>query len=200
MVPGTIWEVGKFVEGMLMNSQKLFAVYLGGYIERCNTELHDVVFAVGNSIEETYPQLFEKWFGNPKRLHIDSWLELDIVDSHRIILSPHQNQNSRKLYFINLGAYVAGQFMEFHENAFFVGESETKVKERAIKALCDGMTKIHKDNLYDVDDFIRVDTVNGLHVHLESTTQESGASPQSGYLALPKKTVEEFLAKPKITI
>lgn len=37
-----------------MNELKLFAVYLGGRADRCNIELHDVVFVVGSCIEETY--------------------------------------------------------------------------------------------------------------------------------------------------
>ena len=55
---------------------KLFAVYLGGRAPKCNTELHDVVFVVGESIEATYSQLTELWFGSREGLHIDSWLEL----------------------------------------------------------------------------------------------------------------------------
>jgi len=35
--------------------KKLFAVYLGVRADRCNIELHDVVFVVGTSIEDTYP-------------------------------------------------------------------------------------------------------------------------------------------------
>jgi hypothetical protein len=66
--------------------QKLFAVYLGGRAPKCNTELHDVVFVVGSSIEATYHQLMDKWFGDPLRLHVDSWMELRIVDGERIVL------------------------------------------------------------------------------------------------------------------
>ena len=47
---------------------KLFAVYLGGRAPKCNTELHDVVFAVGASIEDTYDRLLELWFGSPEGL------------------------------------------------------------------------------------------------------------------------------------
>ena len=36
-------------------TQKLFAVYLGGRAPKANIELHDVVFVVGESIEQTYP-------------------------------------------------------------------------------------------------------------------------------------------------
>lgn len=57
-------------------AKKLFAVYLGGRAARCNTELHDVAFVVGESIEACYERLMDKWFGDPLRLHIDSWIEL----------------------------------------------------------------------------------------------------------------------------
>ena len=55
---------------------KLFAVFLGGRAEKCNIELHDVVFTCADQITECYDDLLEKWFGDPKRLHIDSWVEL----------------------------------------------------------------------------------------------------------------------------
>ncbi len=55
---------------------KLFAVLLGGRATGCHIELHDVVFIVGNSLEETYPRLVHKWFGHHKRLHVDSSVEL----------------------------------------------------------------------------------------------------------------------------
>lgn len=35
----------------------LFIVMLGGRHARANTEVHDVVLAVGESLEDTYPQL-----------------------------------------------------------------------------------------------------------------------------------------------
>ena len=47
---------------------KLYAVYLGGRADGCNTELHDVVFTCGNKIEDTYMDLLDKWFGNADRL------------------------------------------------------------------------------------------------------------------------------------
>src|SRR5580704_13234574 len=94
------------------NGKKLFAVYLGGRAPRCNTELHDVVFITGQSIETSYELLMDKWFGDPLRLHIDSWLEVSGVDGHRVLLRPDPPVQSAKLYFINLGAYLPGQFTE----------------------------------------------------------------------------------------
>src|SRR5580704_930310 len=99
-------------------TKKLFAVYLGGRAPRCNTELHDVVFVVGDSIEASYENLMKKWFGDPARLHIDSWIELQIVDGYRITLGTLPRPSLNRLYFINLGAYLPGQFTELHANAF----------------------------------------------------------------------------------
>src|SRR4051812_4577682 len=98
---------------------KLFAVYLGGRAPKANTELHDVVFAVGENIEATYPQLVEKWFGDPRGLHLDSWLELDVVDGWRISLSNSPSSQPQKLFFVNMGAYD-DSFTELHASGFFV--------------------------------------------------------------------------------
>ena len=51
---------------------KLFSVFLGGRADKCNIELHDVVFTLGEKIEDSYNDLLGKWFGLPDRLHIDS--------------------------------------------------------------------------------------------------------------------------------
>ena len=53
----------------------LFMVMLGGRHARANTEVHDVVFAVADSLEESYPQLKNAWFGEQKGLHIDAWMK-----------------------------------------------------------------------------------------------------------------------------
>lgn len=53
-----------------------------------NIELHDVVLVTGTHIEATYDQLMDRWFGDPLRVHIDSWLELRIVDGQRVTLRP----------------------------------------------------------------------------------------------------------------
>ena len=65
---------------------KLFSVFLGGRAYKCNTELHDVVFTLGEKIEDTYTDLLTKWFGLPDRLHIDSWVDLNIVEGYNICL------------------------------------------------------------------------------------------------------------------
>lgn len=79
---------------------KLFAVTLGGRADRCNIELHDVVFVVGHSLEETYSSLIDKWFGNKKRLHIDSTIELKYVDGHEVLISKAKPKQDKKFLLI----------------------------------------------------------------------------------------------------
>ncbi len=43
--------------------KKLFACYLGGRVQGCHIEMHDVQFSVGETIEECYEDLRKKWVG-----------------------------------------------------------------------------------------------------------------------------------------
>jgi hypothetical protein len=175
-------------------SNKLLAVYLGGRAPRCNTELHDVVFVVGESLEATYPRLMDKWFGDPLRLHVDSWMELRVVDGQRIVLSRGAPANDRRLYFINLGAYLPGQFTELHANAFVVAGSEQEVKTRAKAELLRGTQSVHTDDLYDIDDCLEITEVDGFHIHLEPTTETQPLEPNNGYHVIPPEVVSAYAA------
>jgi hypothetical protein len=182
----------------LASQPKLFAVYLGGRASRCNTELHDVVFVVGTSIEQTYERLIDLWFGSAEGLHIDSWMELSIVDGHRVVLTktPQQTSDSdKKLYFVNLGAYADGEFTELHANAIVVATSEREVKARAKSELLRGKNTIHTDDLFDIDDCLEINSVDGYHVVLEPTSQLDNLVPNNGYHIIPKAVIEAHLRK-----
>jgi Domain of Unknown Function (DUF1543) len=173
---------------------KLFAVYLGGRATKCNTELHDVVFVVGPSIEATYEKLMDKWFGDPLRLHLDSWMQLQIIDGHRIVLRSTPPAQTKKLFFINLGAYLPGQFTELHANAFVVAETEQQVKLRAKSELLRGTQSVHTDDLYDIDDCLEIAEVDGHHIHLEPTADLQPFAPNNGYHIIPKPAVDAYAA------
>jgi len=179
-------------------AKKLFAVYLGGRAPRCNTELHDVVFAVGDSIEQTYDSLMDKWFGDPLHVHLDSWVELQVVDGHRITLGESPSGQEQKLYFINLGAYLPGQFTELHANAFVVATSETQVKARAKSELLLGTQSVHTDDLYDIDDCLEIAEVDSHHIHLQATSETQPFAPNNGYHIIPPKVVAAYAASRKI--
>jgi len=175
--------------------KKLFAVYLGGRASRCNTELHDVVFVAGESIETLYERLVDKWFGDPLRLHIDSWLELQIVDGYRISLKSHSSAQHKKLYFINLGAYLPGQFTELHANAFIVAADEAEVKRRAKSELLRGAQSVHTDDLFEIDDCLEIVEVDGQHIHLEPTSERVPFDPHNGYHIIPPQVLEAYAAR-----
>jgi hypothetical protein len=175
---------------------KLFAVYLGGRAPKGNTELHDVVFATGAAIADTYEQLLDKWFGTPKGLHLDSWIELDVVDGHRVTLSPTPAAGAARLYFVNLGAYRAGEFSEVHANMFVVADSVAEAKKRAKNELLkDGVSSVHTDDLHAVDDCIAIEAVDALHVVLTRTGETSALVPHNGYHILPKAVVADYMAR-----
>jgi hypothetical protein len=178
--------------------QKLFAVYLGGRAPRCNTELHDVVFVVGASIETSYERIMDKWFGDPLRLHLDSWIELQIVDGHRISLRPDPAAAGKKLYFINLGAYLPGQFTELHANAFVVAANEAEVKQRAKRELLRNTQSVHTDDLYDIDDCLEIGEVDGQHVRLEPTSEQVTLDPHNGYHVIPPEITAAYATRMRV--
>jgi hypothetical protein len=181
-------------------AKKLFAVYLGGRAPKCNTELHDVVFVVGDSVEATYESLMDKWFGDPLRLHLDSWIALQIVDGHRIVVGQAPSGASKKLYFINLGAYLPGQFTELHANAFVVAASEQEVKNRAKRDLLRGAESVHTDDLYDIDDCLEISEVDSFHIGLEATSESQPFAPNNGYHIIPPPVVSAYAARRNLPV
>ena len=177
-------------------TSKLFAVYLGGRAPRCNTELHDVVFVTGPSIEATYDHLMDLWFGAPERLHLDSYMELDIVDGHRVTLADTAPDNGKSLYFINLGGYADGLFTELHANMIVVAANEQEAKARAKRDLMrNGEQEVHTDDLYDVDDCLEISRIGAHHVVLEPTTATSTPWPVNGYHIIPNEIIAAYLAR-----
>ena len=178
-----------------MSSQdKLFAVCLGGRAERCNTELHDVVFVTGASIEATYDQLLDKWFGLPGGLHIDAWAELDVVDGYEVSLADAPDPGVQRLFFVNLGAYRPGELSEVHANGVLVAATLQDAKRRAKATLLPGkVTELHTDDLYEVDACLEIGAVNGLHVVLTPTARQAELKVTGSYHPLPEAVIEAWL-------
>lgn len=180
-----------------MKNPKLYAFYLGGRAPKSNIELHDIVFAVGENVKSLYPKLLELWFGSPERCHIDSWMILDQVEGYDITLSEEPQDAQNHLYFINMGAYRPGYFTEFHENKFVVAENENAAKKWALANLMQGMEKIHKDDLYDVDDCIRMDKIDGYYLHLTPSNNKTELMPHNDYHKIPKNIIDQYILDQK---
>ena len=172
---------------------KLFAIFLGGRAEKCNIELHDVVFTCADQITKCYDDILNKWFGDVKRLHIDSWLELKYIDGYEITLSKQRPNQNNSLYFINLGGYDKNKFEELHESKFLVGSDTNSIKKRAKDELLVGYDQVHTDDLYDVDDCIKISKVSGYYVHLNKTTHKEKLEFNNGYLPIPRGIIKNYL-------
>lgn len=145
----------------------LFVVMLGGKHPRAKIEVHDVVFAIADSLEATYPQLRQGWFGNPAGLHIDAWMRVDGVEGWKVELSPLAPlPGSPRLYFINLGGYEANTFGEAHHYLLVVAEDKNQAKSRAKQHMLKHWQQAHTDALLDVDDCLPIDQVSGRYIHL----------------------------------
>lgn len=181
-----------------MSENKLFAVYLGGRADGCNIELHDVAFVVSPTIEDAYPQLVKKWFGNKNRLHVDSHLELKYVDGYEVNLVPSsdiEGDQEKKLYFINFGAYDTRYLTEVHQSIFCVANEPMYAVQKAKEAQgqCEGLFQLHVDDKLevndlinedgegDVDDLIELKEVDGYRTILTPTDKTQSFETTCGY-------------------
>ncbi|OTG93943.1 hypothetical protein B9T24_12800 [Acinetobacter sp. ANC 4654] len=166
----------------------LFIVMLGGRHVRANTEVHDVVLAVGDSLEDIYPQLKTAWFGEQKGLHIDAWAQIYGVafegQNYQIqFTDAAPNQADQKLYLLNLGGYDALEFGELHRYVLVVAQNAMVAKQRGKAHFAQHWQKQHTDRVLDVDDCIAIDQVHGRYVQLIEG-EFSGNQWENTYLML----------------
>lgn len=151
----------------------LFVIYVGGKTATSLIEVHDIHFALGEKIEDTYDQIRNQWWGTPQSLHLDAWGILRSVENYNIVLKKDLlSDATNKLFFVNLGGYNPNEFTELHKNIFIIAENEHEAKNKA-KATITHWQVPHKDNLYEVDDCINVSDLllkKELSLHLEYTS------------------------------
>ena len=166
----------------------LFIVMLGGRHARANTEVHDVVLALGENLQETYPQLKQAWFGEQKGLHIDAWAQINGIEfegqRYQIQFTDAAPKPSDdKLYLINLGGYSAQEFGELHRYVLVVAQNAMVAKQRGKQYFAQHWQKQHTDRVLDVDDCLAIDHVYGRYVQLVEG-EFSGNHWENTYLSL----------------
>jgi len=170
---------------------KLFMAYVGERVTGCHLELHDIRFAIGNSIEECYDQIRATCWGIPEKLHLDCWGALEYADGYNITLKAEKPATDKKLFFVHLGGYTEDTFTEHHKNLLLVGEDENNVKKRALTHDdAKSWSMAHKDSQFDIDDVISVqDSLKekGLYIHLEKTEDVKPFLFKCTYVPLGKK-------------
>ena len=135
--------------------QKLFIVFLGGKASKSHIEQHDVRWVIGSSIENTFFQLREEWFGERVGLHIDSYIELKYIDGYEVILkkvdyetNKKSNSIDRHLWFVNLGGYTKDSLIESHNFGLFIAKNQTEAKRKAKENWKSNFTKKHNDDIH----------------------------------------------------
>ncbi|WP_248796778.1 DUF1543 domain-containing protein [Pseudomonas sp. MWU13-2105] len=163
----------------------LWVVLLGGKHPRAKIEVHDVVFALADSLEATYPQLRQEWFGSPAGLHIDAWMQVDGVDGWKVQLSNlAPAPGSPRLYFINLGGYEARAFGEAHHYLLLVARDKAEAKHLGKRRMLAGWAQAHTDALLDIDDCLPIDQVGGRYIELVEGPNR-GVVQGNDYIVLP---------------
>ncbi|MCC8377039.1 MAG: DUF1543 domain-containing protein [Rickettsia endosymbiont of Graphium doson] len=175
----------KFFENQNNNKPKLFIFYLGGKIDKCNIEIHDVIFVVGQTDIEIANKIKEKWIGNAKSFHIDSWFIIENVDGFDIEVNQGVlDSKSNSLFFVNLGYYLQDSFGENHFMTLTVAKSRAEAIKTARNKLFANHQMLHTDNIYDIDECIRIEQIENYHISLKYTGTAKPNVINNGYQKL----------------
>ncbi|UCM85622.1 MAG: DUF1543 domain-containing protein [Rickettsia endosymbiont of Culicoides impunctatus] len=172
-------------QDFMFNYPKLGIFYLGGKIEGCNIEIHDVVFVIGKSNIDMSQQIKGKWIGTPEFLHIDSWFIADSMDGFNIhIQETKPTASENHLFFVNLGSYKNNSFGEYHFMTLVVAQSRSEAIEKAREKAPKNEEMQHSDNIHDIDECIRISEVSNYYIALEYTGIKKESSIVNGYQKL----------------
>lgn len=167
--------------------EKLFAIYVGGRVEGCHVELHDMRVAVGATIEDCFDDLKAQWWGLPESLHLDAFGAFETVDGFAVEIGDRPRDTEAKLFFVNLGGYDPDKFAELHRNVFVVANDWRAAKKKAL-TLVEDWTSPHKDNVFEIETIIDIGAAlaPGRHIHLTPGAAEKPFRFEARYLPIGK--------------
>ena len=145
----------------------LFIVVLGGRSLKSNIEIHDVRWVIGESIDDTFPELRRQWLGKKDGLHIDSYKRVKYVDGYKIVPSKsfrnqsiNASSDEESLWFINLGGYDPKKMYEEHEFTLVVAKKAIDAKKKAKKNWESNLKNKHNDDSSQINNFEQVDNIH----------------------------------------
>ena len=149
----------------------LFIVVLGGRSLKSNIEIHDVRWVIGESLENTFPELRDQWLGKISGLHIDSYKCIKYIDGYEIVISKSNKDNLNppkiedlKLWFVNLGGYNPKKMYEEHEFKLVVAKKANEAKRKAKKSWETTLLKKHNDDYSGINYFEQVDDLHHIKI------------------------------------
>ena len=111
-------------------------------------------------------------------------MTVDGVEQWQVRLSAEpQADGLPKLYFVNLGGYVNGEFGEAHHNLLVVADDAAEAKRKALAQAATQWMKPHRDALLEVDSCLPLGPIGGLHVHLREGAHD-GIACDSDYIVI----------------
>lgn len=114
---------------------KLFMLLLGCRPTGRFTEQHDIFFGIAENIPSLIPAIIRYWPEAHGKIHIDAWREVNVVDGFSVTVKDREavtNQETNKLFFVNLGGYKPGEFDEFHYKMLAVAPDTKSAQRKAM--------------------------------------------------------------------
>lgn len=124
----------------------LFMIKIGARPKGRLIEQHDIFFGVGERIGDFVEPINDYWPEVKNKWHLDAYRQVTVVDHYRIQWQPTADiskmgsigsvpdkEEKLKLFFINLGGYLAGEFEEFHHKLLIVAPTQADAIKQAKK-------------------------------------------------------------------
>ena len=177
---------------------ELFMVVVGGKPEGRFTEQHDVFFGIADELKELVPSMYEFWPALEGRIHIDSWRKVGKVDGYKIQIIEKSEQNpnnSKKLYFVNLGGYKPNDMEEYHYKQLVVAANlaeATKIAKDTVfwkhheSSHIDDKYGIDVDDIYEVVDLLNPTFKEKYHILIQEASNIPEDTLEVGYLKISK--------------
>ncbi len=144
--------------------KNLFLIYLGGDLRGNNIEIHNLIFIIGNKIENIIENIKSVFDKNISNLHIDSYTKIIEVDGYKIepleiSIQEYIEYRIKKeqLWLINLGGNIKEELQEQHELINVVACSKREAIKKAKNKSKKKLLNIHIDNIMMIEELINME-------------------------------------------